>query len=288
MTSKYLLIPFFLFVSISFGQSNNEPKEFIEIKNEIKRHFIQTGNYADSIVSNREFRKNASKKEIYFIRQIQLIETKIHNEIKLCNKLILENKINEDQLLDFFESKIFDSIALKVKKVDSLGINVSKIPITNYYSLEQEHIDTIAKFSISYPKDWELITDFQNFTLMGAGPYFDVPIGEMTRDGVFGIDIKPISSSFNSDSYFQGNIASMEKNSENFRLVDLRKINIDGINANYTIFKTTRNGLSNTHLQVYFVKNGFSYIMSGTSFTRNIDIYFNLYIEIIRSFNFID
>jgi hypothetical protein len=160
------------------------------------------------------------------------------------------------------------------------------LPVTHKYELTQTYSDSINKFSMSFPKGWQLSSNYQGNVLMGVGPLISAENKIMKRDGGFGVRLRDLGKEYPSQVWFEGNIKPLKKDYQDFKTIEQADIDLNGISGIYVCHSVTERGTPITTIQIYFTRGTIGYILNGTSTTESFKEYRDLYLEIARTFKF--
>lgn len=267
------------------SQSNQEKKLVLtETKNEIKTHIDSANYYYDLVISGHNQGMSNSTLIKKYGRRIEKIETEIDQALEKINKLGKEGKLTEREYEDWKKEFDLSLVMEKHKKVKNWGIDFTELPITNSYSLTQSYNDSINHFTINFPADWTIMPNYNQFTLMGAGPLKTDSLTPMKRDGGFGLDINKYDREVTTDEYYNGNLNSIKKGYTKFKILEEKNINLNGISAKYVAHQALVNGKEIVSIQIYFTKSKSGYILNGSATSESYESYRDLYIEISRTF----
>lgn len=164
------------------------------------------------------------------------------------------------------------------EKVEKLEFDSTSVELSQVYH------DSINNFTIRYPKDWTLMNDYQNSTLMGAGPILTDKKTKMTRDGGFGLSISSYNKDYTTVQFYKSNISSIRQSFSDFKIIEEKTIDLNGIKAIYVSHESSSDETPITSIQVYFFIDQKGYILNGTAFSDEFTKYRDLYISIAMTF----
>jgi hypothetical protein len=196
-------------------------------------------------------------------------------------------KLIKNSIIPAFVILIFitGSCNIKTKSYSKENDKIVKIKFdTTGIELSQVYYDSINNFTIRYPEEWILMENYQKFTLMGSGPVLIDEKTKMTRDGGFGLDIKSYDETFTNTSFYEGNLKSIRETVIDFKIIEEKTINLNGIKAKYVSHKCIYNETPVTSIQVYFFNDQKGYVLNGTATSEEFTKYRDLYISIALSF----
>ncbi len=276
-----------LLISTSCNSQISKESELIleETKKEITNYLDSTNYYFDLVIA--DYKKKISNTEIEkkYNRKIELLETKIDQALEKINKLGRKGKITPAQYEKWIsEIKLKLSID-KNEKIQSLGIDLEKLPITHKYELKQHYLDTINHFSMNFPNNWIVLDNYQDFTLISGGPIENDTLKLTKKEGKLVLGITKQKNNYSTEEYYEGNLITIKNNYPDLKLIEEKSIDLNGIHAKYVIYELTKQNKEKfTSLQIYFVKNKNGYILNGVNKTENFENFRDLYIEIARTF----
>lgn len=284
--SRIFLFGLLLISTSCNSQISKESKLVLdETKKEILSCLDSTNYYFDLVITDYEKKVSNTEIEKKYNRKIELFETKIDQAFEKINKLAKEGKLTPAQYEKWLNEIKLKPFTDKNERIQSLGINLDKLPITNVYELTQQYLDSINHFSMRFPNNWTIIDNYQNFTLISGGPIEIVGQTSMKKEGKLALDITKQSKDYSTEEYYEGNLTSIKNKYPDLRLIEEKSINLNGIKAKYIIYECTIQGRGKfTSLQIYFMKNKNGYILNGAEKTEDFEIFRDLYIEIARTF----
>lgn len=283
--TRTLLLGLLLF-SISCGPKTDPQVKFIleETEKEIKGYLDSVNHYFDLVITDHNKGISNSEIEKKYSRKIELLETKIDQAVRKPSLPGNAGKLSAKEYEKWVKGIDLSSFKEKHDKIMSLNINFDRLPVTRNYELKQHYSDSINHFSMSFPNNWTVLNNYQDYILIGTGP-----IGEdtsmQTKDrGGFGLDIGELGRHYSSTEYYNGNLKNLKASCSDLEIIEKKSIDLNGIDAEYVAFRCTMSEKSMTSVQVYFTNNTRGYVLSGTTLTEDFENSRNLYIEIARTF----
>jgi hypothetical protein len=283
-----LLIGFLAIFTSCSSQNEQKAKNSLEkLKKEIHIDIDSSNYYFDLVIKgHNEGTKNQILIEQYG-RQIEQLETRIDQTIKKSNQLSQTAKFSNEEYKLWIKEIGINSIMKKYQLIKSFGIDFEKLSVTKHHELGQNYSDIKNNFIMEFPNDWEVMNNYQNYTLMATGPIIIDNSGNIEIKGGFGLNITPSNQNFTSDQYYKGNLKSFIKAYPDLKILEEKNINLNGIPAKYVAHQCTANGILMTSIQVYFFNSNKGYVLNGTATSENFEVYRNLYIEIAKTFKLI-
>ena len=158
-------------------------------------------------------------------------------------------------------------------KFDSTGIELSQV-----------YFDSINNFSIRYPEDWILMNSDERYAVMGAGPGLTETKTQMARDGGVGLSIASFDKQYTTPQYYFDNLKTIRRTYPDFKIIDEKTIDLNGIKAKYVSHIITLNEVPFTSIQIYFFVDQIGYVLNGSASSKEFNKYRDLYISIAKTF----
>ena len=277
-----------IFTSCS-SQNEQEAKILLKkLKKEIHIDIDSSNYYFDLVIKgHNEGTKNQILIEQYG-RKIEQLETRIDQTIKKSNQLSQTAKLSNQEYELWIKEIDINSIMKKHQVIKSFGIDFEKLSITEHHELSQTYSDTKNNFTMGFPNDWEVMNNYQDYTLMAKGPIIVDDSGNIEIKGGFGLNITSYNKNFTPLQYYEGNLKSIIRAYPDLKILEEKNINLNGIPAKYVAHQCTVNGTLMTSIQVYFFNSNKGYVLNGTATSESFEIYRNLYIEIAKTFKLIE
>ena len=172
-----------------------------------------------------------------------------------------------------------------------LGQKISQVEINNEKNWRKDHIDLLRRsynhapycnqmldlVENLYSKDWEIISDLSQATLISICDYFDfsvdkrfINIGDLNINGVSSKRVLEIALSLNAQTYITGHGASKYLNHDIFEAENIdveymnyKKIPYPQLHGEFTPYVSILDLIANVG------KDGISWICSGTTYWRD-------------------
>jgi hypothetical protein len=273
-----------IFTSCS-SQNDQKAKVLLKKSKEEIQIDIDSANYYFDLVikEHNEGIKNDILIEQYGLK-IEHLETRIDQTLKKSSQLSQTAKLSKEEYEIWIKDIEINSIMKKYQLIKSWGIDFEQLTVTKHHELVQTYSDTKNNFSMKFPGNWEVMNDYQDYTLMATGPIIVDDSGKLEIKGGFGLSISPFDKKFTSYQYYEGNLKSILKAYPELKILEEKDLNLDGIPAKYVAHQCSLNNKLMTSIQVYFFKSNKGYVLNGTARSENFEKYRDLYIEIAKSF----
>ncbi|TAE00383.1 MAG: hypothetical protein EAZ97_06125 [Bacteroidetes bacterium] len=276
-----LSIIFLCSLSIScFSQINQEARENLaKIKLNLQTQLDSSIYYFDLII--KEHNQGVGKSILIkkYAQKIEEAETSIDQTVEKANDVAQESNLSEEEYENWIKGINFNQISVKYQEIKVLGFDFKGLPITQEYPLSQLYQDSINRFSIHFPDNWEIVED-DRFTLVVHSNY----LANKEKMAGFGIDINEMSKNFSTEQYYHGNMKSINKAYQNLKITEEEDINLNGMLVKYVVYQYSMNEKKLKCMQFFFTKDKKGYVINGTSANNVFDTYRSLFIEIARSF----
>ena len=225
--------------------------------------------------------------ELYnrYSRKVESFETGIDQALNEPNQLLENQIIDEETFKKWISTIDISSLVDKSKFLRENGVDFSTLPKTGNYNLSQVYIDSLNEFSLRFPESWTVMGNYQDYTMMAAGPITN-DSSAMYRDGGFGLDVADLDEKLSSTEYYKGNLNGITDTYPDLQILEEKDITLAGQTAKYVAHACTVNGNPVISIQVYFTKGKKGYVLNGTAFQNEFDKYRELYIEIARTLEF--
>jgi hypothetical protein len=251
--------------------------------------------YCDKLLT--EYRAGTNKELLAteYGPKIKYYENSINEALDKANIIRVQKKLLPGVYERWLSSLNLEQLADKNKKLRSIGIDLSNIAADNNIAiaprtvadssksiLPQTYSDKKDSFILNLPKDWTITEKEQEgMRVIIASPANNIGAGS---NASFEVNIMDYTDQLSTEDFYNGNIAMIQNNSKDFKLLRETEIDIYGVVSKCAVFSCIKNNVSITSLQIFFFQNKKGYILNGTSTSDYFNEYSNLYVAIIKSF----